>query len=104
MDATLPAGFVQGELRFDGPAYSPAHDRERLTGQILRIFDLMKDQNWRTLREISEATGDPEASASAQLRHLRKERFGSHVVERRPRGDRSHGLHEYRLLTNGSTP
>jgi len=34
------------------------------------------------------------------LRHLRKDRFGSHVVEKQPRGDRSHGLFEYRLIVN----
>ncbi|KKL56177.1 hypothetical protein LCGC14_2247980, partial [marine sediment metagenome] len=36
-----------------------------------------------TLCEIEDLTGDPPASISAQLRHLRKERFGAHTVERR---------------------
>jgi len=49
------------------------------------------------LSEIAAAAGDPEASVSAQLRHLRKPRFGSYVVEKRPRGDRSAGLFEYRV-------
>ena len=86
-----------GEPRFNGPEYEQVHDQARLTGQILRVYDLMKDGEWRTLGEIGEATGDPQASISAQLRHLRKPRFGSHVVERRARGERSHGLYEYRL-------
>ena len=85
---------------FNGPSYSPSHDASRLTGQLLRIYECQKDASWRTLQEIAQRTGDPEASISAQLRHLRKERFGSHVVERRPRGDRSAGLFEYRLLIN----
>lgn len=85
--------------RFNGPDYSPEHDNRRLTGQILRVFNLMKDGKWRTLREIEEKTGDPQASASAQLRHLRKARFGGHEVLKRNRGDREQGLFEYKLIT-----
>ena len=33
-----------------------------------------KGGDWRTLRSIADCTGDPEASVSAQLRHLRKDR------------------------------
>jgi hypothetical protein len=84
-------------LRFDGPVYSAQHDQKRLTGQILRVYTLMQDARWRTLAEIEKTTGDPPASVSAQLRHLRKERFGSHAVDKRPRGDRVRGLWEYRL-------
>lgn len=86
--------------RFNGAVYNPALDDARLTGQLQRIFDLMKDGHWRTLNEISEATGDPQASVSCQLRHLRKLRFGSHIVNKRVRGDRSQGLWEYQLLVN----
>ena len=85
-------------VRFNGPDYIPERDNARLTGQILRVFNLMRDGKWRTLREIAEATGDPEASVSAQLRHLRKERFGSHIVEKQYRGDPESGLHEYRIV------
>lgn len=82
---------------FDGPAYEPAHDFARLTGQIQRVYDHMKDGHWRTLRELAAATGDPEASVSAQLRHLRKPKFGGYQVDRQSRGDRASGLWEYRL-------
>jgi DNA-binding transcriptional regulator GbsR (MarR family) len=82
---------------FDGPEYVPKLDQERLSGQLLRIYDLMMDGEWRTLSEIADVTKDHEASISAQLRHLRKERFGSHVVQKRRRGDRSKGLFEYHL-------
>lgn len=85
-------------VHFDGPAYSPQHDQARLTGQILRVFDAMKDSSWRTLDEIVALTGDPHASVSAQLRHLRKPRFGGHTVERRHRGDKARGLFEYRVV------
>lgn len=91
-------------IRFDGPAYSREHDQARLTGQIQRVFDVMKDARFRTLDEIHELTGDPHASISAQLRHLRKARFGSHTVKRRYRGDRSRGLYEYQLIVREQRP
>ena len=62
---------------FNGSDYDPAIDTDRLRGQIRDIYDLMKDGRWRTLEEISQLTKHPQASVSAQLRHLRKERFGS---------------------------
>jgi hypothetical protein len=88
---------IQETLRFDGSDYVPERDNERLKGQLLRVYNVMKDGEWRTLREIAETTGDPEASISAQLRHLRKERFGAHIV------DKEHiesGLYRYRLVVN----
>jgi len=85
---------AQPELHFDGADYHHDRDSARLTGQILRIYDLIKDAAWRTLPELSDATGDPPASISAQLRNLRKKRFGSHTVERRYEGE---GLYSYRL-------
>ena len=88
----------RASLDFDGPVYDPEYDHARLTGQILRVYDLMADGAWRTLHEIGDITGDPHASISAQLRHLRKEKFGAFTVEKRPRGDRAVGLWEYRLV------
>lgn len=85
-------------VRFAGSDYAPERDNARLTGQILRVFEFLSDGNWHTLREIAAGTGAPEASASAQCRNLRKKEFGSHVIEKRNRGDRSLGLFEYRLL------
>ncbi len=87
----------KADMRFDGPEYQPGRDRARLSGQILRVFSLMQDGEWRTLRRIAFFTQDPEASISAQLRHLRKARFGKHTVERRPAGG---GAYEYRLIVN----
>ena len=90
-----------GRRRFSGDEYDPKRDDARLTGQIERVFGLMKDGRWRTLGEIEAATGDPQASISAQLRHLRKQRFGGHAVEKQSRGERERGLFEYRLIVNG---
>ena len=87
----------QTQLKFDGVDYQPTRDNPRLTSQYKRIFHLMKDGEWRTLGEIADDTGDPEASVSAQLRHMRKDRFGGHAVERQYLES---GLHTYRLLIN----
>lgn len=83
---------------FNGPEYKTQGDHQRLSKQHERIRDLMADRAWRTLEEISRETGDPVASISAQLRHLRKERFGAFEVERRARSNREKGLFEYRVL------
>ena len=85
-----------------GPAFDPVLDEERLNDQVLRIYRCMNDSEWRTLGEISAVTGDPEASVSAQLRHLRKVEFGSFVVEKRRRGLATTGLWEYQLRPPGS--
>ena len=85
---------------FNGSNYRPELDYIRLTGQIERVFNLMKDERWRTLREISDQTKDPEASVSAQLRHLRKVRFGSHTIVKKRRGLPENGLFEYKLIPN----
>ena len=82
------------EPHFNGPDYVPERDWKRLNTQIANIYDLMRDQNWRSLRTISAATGYPEASISAQLRHLRKTRFGSHTVNKKHLGN---GFYHYQL-------
>lgn len=83
--------------RFNGSDYVPKFDDERLTGQIRRVYETMRDGKWRTLSEIESITGDPQASISAQLRHLRKKRFGAFEIDKRNRGERSHCIFEYRL-------
>jgi len=86
--------------KFNGSDYIPELDQVRLTGQINRVYNCMKDSSWRTLSEIEINTGDPQASISAQLRHLRKERFGKHIVNKQRRGEPSQGLFEYQLILN----
>lgn len=78
---------------FDGPLDDETR-ASRLTSQHNEVFGLMSDGEWRTLGEIEEATGYPQASISAQLRHLRKHRFGSWNVEKR---HIDHGLWQYRV-------
>ena len=85
---------------FNGSDYIPTIDKARLTGQILRVYELMKDGEFRTLSQIAAGTGDPESSVSAQLRHLRKEKFGSHIVNKNRIGLRENGLFHYQLVIN----
>lgn len=82
---------------YNGPEYDAERDHARLKSQTERIFELMSDGQWRTLPEIARITRDPPASISAQLRHLRKPRFGAHTIERR---SRKGALFEYRLIVN----
>ena len=89
--------MTQEELRFDGADYSPDRDNPRLKGQMLRVWEVMKDGQWRTLRQIADMTQDPEASISAQLRHFRKDRFGAHQIEREYIDN---GAYKYRLIIN----
>ncbi len=87
--------------RFDGVTYDPQYDQKRLSNQMQRVFDVMKDGQWRTLDELGTALepGGPitPVSSSSRLRDLRKARFGGHQVDRRAR-DRAAGLFEYRLV------
>jgi hypothetical protein len=78
-----------------GPAYEAALDGTRIQKQHERIRDYMMRSGWRTLAEISKALAYPEASISAQLRHLRKPEFGSYVVDKRRRDNA--GQWEYRV-------
>lgn len=85
---------------YDGSNYIRELDNVRLSGQMKSIFYVMKDCEWRTLNEIAEITGFGEASISAQLRNLRKEKFGSHIVKKRRKGEKEKGLWEYCLIVN----
>jgi hypothetical protein len=85
------------EPHYNGPEYKPERDFDRLAGQTKRVFNLMKDGKARTLEQIASLTGDPVASISAQLRHLRKERFGKHTIGRAHLGG---GLYNYTLTVN----
>ncbi len=87
------------QTRFAGSDYDPMRDDVRLTGQLLRVWHAMCDSTWRTLDEIARLTGDPQPSISAQLRHLRKDRFGGHEVEKEYLGS---GLYRYRVKPNKS--
>lgn len=88
------------EVRFNGSDYDPEKDDMRLKGQILLIFNLMEGGDWFTLADLEFHTHYPPASISAQMRHLRKPRFGAHTIEKKNLGN---GLFAYRLIVNPKT-
>lgn len=86
----------------DGETFDAGVDGVRLNAQTQRIFEAMKDHQWRTLGEIAAITRDGEPSISARLRDLRKEKFGSYEVARRRRGEAKRGLWEFQLGEKGA--
>lgn len=86
---------MQIEFKFDGADYIEERDYQRLAKNHLKLKELMKDCIYRTLREISDFTGIPEASVSAGLRDFRKEKFGGHTLNKRYEGN---GLYSYQLI------
>ena len=91
------------DLTFQGADFDQERDGARLTGQIHRVYTIMKDRKWRTVSEIQIdifkkfAIKDPENSIQAQLRNLRKPEFGKHSVERIRREKTN--VSEYQLQT-----
>ena len=67
----------------DGKTYEAEFDYRRLNRQARLVYDAMCDGSWRSLKDIADKTGQPEASISARLRDLRKPRFGKLIVERK---------------------
>tara|TARA_R110000751_G_scaffold17042_6_gene53133 strand:- start:2312 stop:2620 length:309 start_codon:yes stop_codon:yes gene_type:complete len=86
-----------------GPAYKAEIDGVRIGKQHEVIRDFMLHVGYRTLAEISKALDYPESSISAQLRHLRKEKFGSYVVSKRRRVS-NQGTWEYSVASPDREP
>ena len=88
----------QAVMDFQGATFDPALDGERLAGQLSRVYRLMRDGKWRTLREIADVVGGSEAGVSARLRDLRKDEFKSlYRVSGVDRERVEGGLHRYRV-------
>ena len=90
---------MQQELVFDGADYVHERDGKRLAKNHFKLKDLMQDQKFRTLSEISAITNIPEASVSAGLRDFRKEKFGRHIVNK---NYLENGLYSYQLILNNN--
>ena len=90
---------MQKELVFDGSDYVHEEDSSRLAKNHFKLKDLMSDNVFRTLGEISHITKIPEASVSAGLRNFRKERFGSHTLNKKYL---ENGLYSYQLILNNN--
>ncbi len=89
---------------FGGKTYDPELDGDRLSTALGKVYRLMSDGRWRTLREISAAVGCSEAGASARLRDLRKKRIAQlypngGVERKRQKGAAAcKGLWVYRMV------
>jgi hypothetical protein len=80
--------------------------RLRVRTQRDVVRDVMLSANecgvWLTLAELGAMTRYPATSISAQLRHLKKPKFGNYELEKQPRAaadaENGHGVEwEYRL-------
>jgi hypothetical protein len=89
MSATLP--------HRDGATYDHDQDAARLQAQQLDVWNVMRTGSWYTLSALAEMTGHPPQSVSARIRDFRKERFGSHTVDRK-RAGLYRGTFVYRLV------
>lgn len=78
----------------DGVTFDAKRDGARLNGQAADVFNFMKSGEWVTLKQISEATGHPEASCSARFRDFKKRYLGNLKTEHRNLGG---GKWVYRL-------
>lgn len=91
-------------IHFKGGTISIPFDLERLNAQMRRVHQCMADGAWKTLRQIADETGDPEASVSARLRDYRSNAYLSRYYrmesERVP-GLERRGHWRYRVKPKG---
>jgi len=81
----------------DGETFDPQQDGPRLHRQLARVKARMSDGCWHSLKDLAYDTGASEASVSARIRDLRKQKFGGYTVERQRLKDGS-GLWFYKLV------
>ena len=84
--------------RFDGQTFDPVLDADRLRRQLGRVFNVMRDGRWRTLRELAAAV-EWRRRPSRPACGISETKTRARDVQRRRRG--CGGLFEYRLLTGG---
>jgi hypothetical protein len=87
---------------FSGADYQPEIDFKPLIDQFKRIKNLMMDGRARTVDEIISAIKVPGKmdganAVQAQLRNMRKPKFGGYTIVRNRRGETRES--EYRLIT-----
>ena len=79
---------------FDGDDYVANRDNTRLTNQIDKVRMYMENAGYLTVKQIAADLKQPEPSVSAQIRNLRKDRFGARTVNREYRGN---GCYAFKL-------
>lgn len=97
----MSINFEKPKIFFDGP---PELDPDKRHNRLLKQHEVIRDymlshRQFKSVPSIHRALESqghfyPENSISAQLRHLRKLRFGSFQVDKRHKGN---GLWEYRV-------
>ena len=86
-------------MNFEGKTFDAVLDGPRLSSQLERVKAVLKNGQWITLRMLAHAVGGSEASVSARIRDMRKEKFGGfHIERRRDPKDPSSGVWQYRLI------
>ncbi len=78
-----------------GNTFDRTRDGHRLNGQAADVYHFMQSGEWVSLKQISEATGHPEASCSARFRDFSKPKLGNMKTEHRNLGG---GKWQYRLV------
>ena len=81
--------------KFSGDTYDAERDGRRLNRQLMAVWMVVRDERWRTLAQIADETGEPEASISARLRDFRKPHIMGATVDSR---HLNKGLWEYRVI------
>ena len=75
---------------------------EHLEGRIGEILEILKENAWVTLEELSKRTGyTKHCSLSALVRDLRKKKNGGYKIDGRYNAQR---IYEYRLVLSMPTP
>ncbi len=103
IEKVRPLTIGERTCHFDGETYIILLDHERLSLQLDNVKTFMEDGYWHTLKQISQAVHASEASVSARLRDLRKQRFGFHRIDRQ-RTTPDGALFIYRLVSPDEPP
>ena len=75
---------------------------EHLEGRIGEILEILKENAWVTVEELSKRTGyTKQGSISALVRNLRKKKNGGYKIDGRYNAQR---IYEYRLVLSMPTP
>jgi hypothetical protein len=85
------------EEELGGQETGDGADASRLSRQLDIVATCLGDGSWWTLPSLAERAAASTQSVSARVRDLRKERWGSHTIERR-KVVGSVGVYEYRMV------
>ena len=80
---------------FRGATYSKPQDEKRLGSQLERVFSILQDGKWHTLRSLAKRVQGSEAGVSARLRDLRSAEYGAHTIKS---SRVTSGLWKYRMV------